>query len=148
MIPRPFQLVAAAKWLAVLLPMAVIIGSASAFFLWSLDALTRLRFDHPWLLWLLPLGGFAVGWIYRHFGKSAGAGNNLIIDEIHQPGAGVPRRMAPLVLIGTLEGVAQATAGGDGGQSVSFLASGLAAASGSSSSTSPTPKSWAPSAIA
>ena len=102
MIQRPLQSLAAVKWLAVLLPMAAAIGSASAFFLWSLDALTRVRFANPWLLFLLPLGGFGVGWIYHHFGKSATAGNNLLIDEIHQPGAGVPRRMAPLVLIGTL----------------------------------------------
>lgn len=102
MIPRPFQLLAAAKWLAVLIPMAVAIGSASAFFLWSLDALTRVRFSNPWLLWLLPLSGLAVGWLYHRHGKSSAAGNNLLIDEIHQPGAGVPLRMAPLVLIGTL----------------------------------------------
>jgi H+/Cl- antiporter ClcA len=102
MIPRPFQLLAAAKWLAVLIPMAVAIGSASAFFLWSLDALTRVRFSNPWLLWLLPLSGLAVGWLYHRHGKSSAAGNNLLIDEIHQPGAGVPLRMAPLVLVGTL----------------------------------------------
>ena len=29
-------------------------------------------------------------------------GNILLIDEIHEPGGGVPTRMAPLVLIGTL----------------------------------------------
>ena len=102
MIHRPYQALAAAKWLAVLLPMAAVIGSASAFFLWSLDALTRVRFAHPGLLWLLPLGGFAVGWIYHYYGKAAGGGNNLLIDEIHEPGAGVPRRMAPLILLGTL----------------------------------------------
>ena len=102
MISRPFQPLAAAKWLAVLLPMAVAIGSASAFFLWSLDALTRVRFAHSWLLYLLPLGGLLVGWVYHRFGKSAAAGNNLLIDEIHQPGLGVPKRMAPLVLFGTL----------------------------------------------
>jgi len=98
----PFQPVAAVKWLVVLIPMAGVIGSASAFFLWSLDALTRVRFANSWLLWLLPVAGTAVGWIYHHHGKSAGEGNNLLIDEIHQPGAGVPRRMAPLILIGTL----------------------------------------------
>jgi H+/Cl- antiporter ClcA len=98
----PFQPVAALKWLAVLLPMAVVIGSASAFFLWSLDALTRVRFSNPWLLWWLPVAGLAIGWLYHHHGKNAGAGNNLLIDEIHQPGAGVPRRMAPLILLGTL----------------------------------------------
>jgi H+/Cl- antiporter ClcA len=102
MIPLPFQPIAALKWLAVLLPMAAVIGSASAFFLWSLDALTRVRFSHPWLLWLLPLGGLAVGWLYHHHGKTSSGGNNLLIDEIHAPGAGVPRRMAPLILFGTL----------------------------------------------
>lgn len=100
--PGFIQPLAAAKWLAVLIPLGIATGSASAFFLWSLDALTRVRFANPWLLWLLPAGGFAVGWIYRHYGKTSAGGNNLLIDEIHQPGAGVPRRMAPLILLGTL----------------------------------------------
>lgn len=94
--------VATAKWLAVLLPMAAVVGSATAFFLWALDAVTRVRFAHLWLLWCLPVAGLVVGWVYRRFGGEAGAGNNLIIDEIHEPGGGVPRRMAPLVLAGTL----------------------------------------------
>jgi H+/Cl- antiporter ClcA len=102
MIPRAINSLAAVKWLAVLLPMAAAIGSASAFFLWSLDALTKVRFANPWLLWLLPLGGFAIGWLYHHYGKNASGGTNLLIDEIHQPGAGVPRRMVSLVLLGTL----------------------------------------------
>ena len=97
-----FQPLAALKWLAILVLMAAVIGSASAFFLWALDAVTRVRFDHPWLLCLLPVAGFGVGWLYHHYGKSAGGGNNLLIDEIHQPAAGVPRRMAPLILLGTL----------------------------------------------
>lgn len=102
MLRLPFQPVAAIKWLAILLPMAALVGSASAFFLWSLDALTRVRFAQPWLLYFLPLAGAAVGWIYHRYGRSAAAGHNLIIDEIHQPAAGVPRRMAPLILLGTL----------------------------------------------
>ncbi len=102
MIRLPVQPLAAVKWLAILIPMAAAVGSASAFFLWSLDALTKVRFENPWLLWLLPVGGLFVGWIYQKFGGSAGGGNNLLIDEIHQPGAGVPRRMAPLILLGTL----------------------------------------------
>lgn len=96
------QLLAAAKWLAILAPLAIAIGSASAFFLWSLDAVTLLRFSKPWLLYLLPVAGLAVGLLYHFYGQSAGGGNNLLIDEIHQPSVGVPRRMAPLILIGTL----------------------------------------------
>ncbi len=98
----PSQLFAALRWLAILAPLAIAVGSASAFFLRALDAVTLVRFDKPWLLYLLPAAGLCVGLLYQLYGKSAAAGNNLLIDEIHQPGAGVPRRMAPLILIGTL----------------------------------------------
>jgi H+/Cl- antiporter ClcA len=90
------------RWTVLALPVGVLAGSASAFFLWALEQVTRLRWEHGWLLFLLPLGGFAVGWIYHRFGQQAEAGNNLIIEEIHTPGGGVPARMAPLVLLGTL----------------------------------------------
>jgi H+/Cl- antiporter ClcA len=98
----PAQLLAALKWLAILAPLAVAVGSASAFFLWALDAVTLIRFAHPGLLFLLPVAGLCVGMLYHFYGKSASGGNNLLIDEIHQPGAGVPKRMAPLILLGTL----------------------------------------------
>ena len=93
---------AALKWLALIIPMAVAVGSAVAFFLWSLDAVTAVRFDHPWLLYFLPLAGVLVGLLYHYIGHPAEGGNNLIIEQIHQPGGGVPRRMAPLILLGTL----------------------------------------------
>ena len=82
--------------------MAVVTGSACAFFLWSLEAVTRLRFGQPWLLALLPLAGMAVAWLYQRHGAGSEGGSNLILDRIHDPGGGVPRRMAPLVLLGTL----------------------------------------------
>lgn len=90
------------SWTVVLLLMAAAVGSASAFFLWALDAVTLVRFANPGLLFLLPVGGLFVGALYQLYGRSASGGNNLLIDEIHQPGAGVPRRMAPLILLGTL----------------------------------------------
>ncbi len=100
--PLQVQARTTCKWLAILTPMAVVTGSASAFFLWALDAVTRVRFGYPGLLFLLPVGGLFVGALYQLYGRSASGGNNLLIDEIHQPGAGVPRRMAPLILLGTL----------------------------------------------
>lgn len=84
------------------LPVALFAGSASALFLWALDHVTELHWQNPWLLWLLPLGGVAVGLVYHYLGKGADKGNNLLMDEIHEPGGGVPARMAPLVLVGTL----------------------------------------------
>ena len=91
-----------ARWLVLVAPVAALIGSAVALFLWALDAATHARWQHPWLLWLLPLGGVAVGALYHWWGRSAEGGNNLIVDEIHEPGGGIPGRMAPLVLLGTL----------------------------------------------
>ena len=95
----PFLLI---RWAVALGVMAMAVGSAVALFLWSLDAATRLRFDHPWLLFLLPVAGMLVGAMYKHFGKEAEGGNNLLFDQIHEPGGGVPLRMAPLILISTV----------------------------------------------
>jgi H+/Cl- antiporter ClcA len=96
------QITFAFKWLAILVPLAMVVGSASARFLCSLDAVTRVRLDNPWLLFLLPAAGFAIGWIYHHAGKSIESGNNLLLEESHQPTAGIPRRMAPTIMLGTL----------------------------------------------
>jgi H+/Cl- antiporter ClcA len=97
-----FNFVQLLRWIFLALPVAVFSGSASAFFLWSLDFVTRERWKNPWLLFFLPLAGLIVGGIYHWLGRSAERGNNLIMDEIHEPGGGVPARMAPLVLFGTL----------------------------------------------
>jgi H+/Cl- antiporter ClcA len=91
-----------AKWCLIASAVAALAGSASAFLLYALDAVTAWREAHPWIIWLLPLAGFAVGWIYLHLGRSVEAGNNLLIDEIHDPKQVVPLRLAPLVLGGTI----------------------------------------------
>lgn len=90
------------RWALILVPMAAAVGTLCAAFLWSLDAVTRLRFASPWLLYLLPLGGFAVGLLYHLTGRSVEAGNNLIVEQIHEPGGGVPLRMVPLIFFGTV----------------------------------------------
>lgn len=90
------------KWTAVAILVAVLAGSASAFFLFALDWATRTREAHRWLMWGLPFAGFAVGWVYLKLGRQVEAGNNLLIDEIHDPKHVVPLRMAPLVLVSTV----------------------------------------------
>jgi H+/Cl- antiporter ClcA len=90
------------KWLLLASVVAVLAGSASAFFLFALDWVTSTRLAHRWLIWLLPVAGFVVGWLYLRFGQQVETGNNLLIDEIHDPKKVIPLRMAPLVLGGTL----------------------------------------------
>ncbi|MBI3882689.1 MAG: voltage-gated chloride channel family protein [Sphingobacteriales bacterium] len=89
-------------WAILILPIAITTGLLVAFFLWLLDIVTIARWNDLWLVFLLPLAGIFIGWLYKQFGKNSAGGNTLIIDEIHQPGGGVPVRMAPLVLFTTV----------------------------------------------
>lgn len=90
------------KWLALAVIVAILAGTASAFFLFALEWATDFREAHRVIIWLLPAAGFFVGWVYLRLGKSVEAGNNLLIDEIHDPQKIIPLRMAPLVLGGTV----------------------------------------------
>jgi H+/Cl- antiporter ClcA len=90
------------KWLFLASLVAVLAGSASALLLFALDWAGATRTAHRELIWLLPVAGFGVGWLYLRFGREVEAGNNLLIDEIHGPVKVIPLRMAPLILGGTV----------------------------------------------
>ncbi|MEZ5139357.1 MAG: chloride channel protein [Acidimicrobiales bacterium] len=89
------------RWIGLGAVTGVLAGLSSAGFLVTLEKVTEVRVQHPWLLWLLPVGGFTVGLAYQRLAGRAAGGNALILDEIHQPSAWIPRRMAPLVYLGT-----------------------------------------------
>jgi H+/Cl- antiporter ClcA len=89
-------------WTALIVPISIATGSLVALFLWLLDWATATRWQHLWLIFLLPPAGLLITFLYKTYGKNAEAGNNLIMDEIHKPGGGIPFRMAPLVLFSTI----------------------------------------------
>jgi H+/Cl- antiporter ClcA len=91
-----------ARWLLLTTPVALATGSAVALFLWSLNWATDTRLTHPSLLWWLPVAGAVVGLLYARIGVTVERGTNLIVDEIHEPGGGVPALMAPLILASTI----------------------------------------------
>jgi H+/Cl- antiporter ClcA len=92
----------AAKWSLLASLVGVLAGSASAAFLALLTIATAFRMAHPWLLWLLPLCGLLVGFVYHKWGKSVERGNNLILDQVHKPAGLVPLLMTPFILISTV----------------------------------------------
>jgi H+/Cl- antiporter ClcA len=90
------------RWIVLGTIVGVLAGLSSAAFLETLTWATDRRLAAPWLLYLLPLGGFVVGLSYHYLGGRAATGHALIIDEIHEPVAWLPRRMAPFVFVGTV----------------------------------------------
>jgi H+/Cl- antiporter ClcA/PII-like signaling protein len=89
------------RWIPVAVLAGLLGGTASAVLLWSLVIATETREAHKWLIALLPVAGLAVGMMYLYFGTAVEAGNNLILDEIHDPKRTIPIRMTPLILLGT-----------------------------------------------
>lgn len=89
------------RWLLIASCAGVLAGSASALLLVSLNVATEVRESHRWLIALLPIAGLFVGCIYKYLGSSVEAGNNLILEEVHDPQATIPLRMTPLILLGT-----------------------------------------------
>lgn len=90
------------EWLGVGLGVGLVTGSMSALFLWLLDVATAYRSQHELIVFALPAAGLVIGTVYERFGKSIKAGNNLVIDTIHDHGPELPLRMAPMVLAGTV----------------------------------------------
>jgi H+/Cl- antiporter ClcA len=96
------RLAALGQWIVLGSLVGVLSGAASALFLWLLERATEFRSGHEVIVYTLPLAGLAVGWFYERFGKAIKAGNNLVIDTIHDQGPEIPLRMAPMVLVGTV----------------------------------------------
>jgi len=95
------------KWLAIYLLIGGIVGTATAFFLQTLDDVTLFREKHVWVVYFLPIAGLVIGLVYYYYGDEANQGNNLII-ETHQAlekgveTKSIPFKMAPMVFLSTL----------------------------------------------
>jgi len=90
------------KWILICILIGIFSGSASAFFLVSLEWVTQFRIQHEWIIWFLPFGGLLIGLSYYYWGESVAKGNNLLLEEYENPQKVIPFKMAPLVLLGTL----------------------------------------------
>jgi len=90
------------RWTIITVPIAFAIGCMITLFLWLLNLAINFRFAHSAVLYFLPVAGIAIYFAYKWWGATAAKGNNLIMDEIHNPGGGVPKSMAPLILISTV----------------------------------------------
>ncbi len=90
------------QWLVLGVLVGIAAGISAAIFLISLAEVTTWRDANDTIVYLLPFAGLVLGLVYDKWGKSVRAGNNLVLDTIHESSRQVPLRMAPMVLLGTL----------------------------------------------
>jgi len=100
-------IVSGVKWLAIYILVGGIVGSATAFFLQSLDYVTLLRTNHIWVVYFLPMAGLLIGLLYYYYGDAANKGNNLLIEthqslENGETPKPIPFKLAPMVFLSTL----------------------------------------------
>ncbi len=91
-----------AQWVALGAAVGVVAGLASAAFLFLLEGATAWRLAHREWVFALPVAGAALGLVYARWGMKVLAGNNLVLDTVHDGGPQLPLRMAPMVLLGTV----------------------------------------------
>lgn len=89
-------------WVFIIIIIGTLAGTASAFFLWTLDRATQFRISHSYIIYSLPIIGLLVGLMYHYFGEKEVKGNNLLLEEFHEPSDVIHIKMAPLVYIGTM----------------------------------------------
>ena len=85
--------------LAVLI--GLICGVVSSAFYHAFIRATDLRVAHPWLLWLLPVGGVVIVLLYRLCGMERDKGTNLVLTTVREKES-LPFRTAPLVFVSSV----------------------------------------------
>ena len=89
------------RWLLFAAIIGIAAGGVSTAFYYAFVWATNLRIAHPWLLWLLPVGGIAIVLLYRVCGMSRDRGTNFVLTAVRE-NAALPLRTAPLVFLSTI----------------------------------------------
>ncbi len=95
------RMISAVKWVVFSIVSGILIGAAGTLFSFSMTFVTNTRLNHPWLIWLLPIGGLVIVGCYYVLHDQNDTGTNLVISAIHS-GDHLPLRMAPLIFVSTL----------------------------------------------
>lgn len=96
------------RWIFFGAIIGIIVGSLTTFLLETNDYIGEIREKRDWMIFLLPIGGILIGYIYTKYGKvyvnntlhDAADHNNLVIEAVHG-NKKVLKRMGPIVYLGT-----------------------------------------------
>ena len=90
----------ALQWFFLAIPTGLICGLVGTLFHLSVERVTELRADQPWLLFLLPTAGLLITALYKAT-KCEGVGTNNVIRAV-QSGEPVSILLVPAIFLGTV----------------------------------------------
>ena len=88
------------KWTVLPIILGMVCGAAGAVFHHGVDLADELFAEHGWLLFLLPVLGLGIVWLYNAAGVHKDRGTNLVLADL-KTGEHVPARVVPLIFAGT-----------------------------------------------
>lgn len=88
------------KWMVLGGVIGLVGGIIGSLFHIGVDTATQVRLAHPWVLYLMPVGGLAIVGLYR-LTKTEGKGTNDIIASVHF-GEQVPGLLVPVIFVSTV----------------------------------------------
>lgn len=88
------------KWMILGGVIGLVGGIIGSLFHIGVDTATQVRLAHPWVLYLMPVGGLAIVGLYR-LTKTEGKGTNDIIASVHF-GEQVPGLLVPVIFVSTV----------------------------------------------
>ncbi len=89
-----------AKWLALGALIGAVGGFVGSLFHIGVNYATSERLNYPWILYLLPLAGLVIVWLYKAAGVW-GKGTNAVIESVHF-GKDVPVQLVPVIFLATV----------------------------------------------
>ena len=75
-------------------------GLVGSLFHLGVDYATRVRLEHPWVLYLMPVAGLAIVALYK-ITDTEGKGTNSVIESVHF-GKDIPTLLVPVIFLATV----------------------------------------------
>ena len=88
------------KWMLLSSITGIIVGCIGTLFHYSISIVTTLRENNPWFIFLLPIAGLAIVFLYHFAPTSEDISTNLVLESIRSS-KHLPLIMAPLIFIAT-----------------------------------------------
>lgn len=89
------------RWFLFSVMIGITSGCVSTAFYYAFHWAISMRQAHPWLIWLLPVGGVIIVLLYRVCHMEKDKGTNFVLISVRE-NAPMPVRTAPLVFISTV----------------------------------------------